>query len=535
MTTTISNQKLLILNTYIPPYKVLGSLIEVSKIVKKLQKLQPNALMMIVGDFNLLKTKWITEKETNLLIPDIGNTRQIELTFIEEINKWGLQQIQNIPNSQGSFLDLVFTNDMSQTTMSDTPPIDWMYRASHHHNPYSITIINDNTDTTNKISKTKRNYNKMNMKNVRNVIDNTIIFNYSNEEAMFEEHNDKTGIIFRINSYLKFITNCQNKNAPLMKTIKKNEHPWELSKEYVRMKTLAKRLYKNYRRQSTEASKKAYQLAKIKCIKEYNSNKTKYYSKIIENSNGTPFEFYKLIKKRNKNVSTLPFKLTTKDGVFTGNDRFTKLAESLSKNFGSPTINFENIHTSLNNQLQNLYNINYNDNNVHLWTDFKANVSIEEIKEYISQINNKKNPGPMNIQPRLLKEGDDNINNSMLNIINAIIDTTNIPKSWKKSYLIPIPKPGDREKVENYRGIAIQSILPKILDRIITTKLYNVLNTEIDENQHGFCKGKGTVTNLAEYTYDIYELRKQRKTIDSIYSISPKRSTELITELWPKY
>lgn len=238
-----------------------------------------------------------------------------------------------------------------------------------------------------------------------------------------------------------------------MKHVNKNKHPWELSKEYVHMKTKAKQLFKYYKQQNTESSKKAYQLAKINCIKEYNKNKTKYYCKIIENSSGNPFEFYNMVKKRNSNASTIPFKLITNDGVYTGSDRFTKLAESLSKNFGVSTVDFEDTHTSLNNQLQNLYNLNFRDSNSHLWSSFNSNVSIEEIKKYISQINNRKNPGPMNIQPKLLKEGGDNIEISIMNIMNAIIETTNIPKSWKKSYLIPIPKPGNREKVENYRGI----------------------------------------------------------------------------------
>lgn len=161
------------------------------------------------------------------------------------------------------------------------------------------------------------------------------------------------------------------------------------------------------------------------------------------------------MKKRNKNANTIPFKLITNAGIYTGNDRFTQLAKSLSMNFGNPTIDFEKIHTSLNNQLQNIYNINYSDSNVQLWSTFNANVTTEEIKEHIKLINSNKNPGPMNIHPRLLKEGGDSITISITNIINAIIDTTNIPQSWKKSFLIPIPKPGDREKVENYRGIAI--------------------------------------------------------------------------------
>lgn len=241
MTTININQKILILNTYIPPYRVLGSLKEVSSIVKKLQKKYPSTLMLIIGGFNLLKTKWITDNETSLLIPDIKTTRQIELSFLEEINKWGLQQINNTPNSQGSFLDLIFTNDISQTTISETLPIDWIDKASHNHNLYSLTIVTDNTKNIKGKEAVKRNYNKMNMKHVRNVIDKTTIFNYSDDEAMFEEHNDRTGILLRINSYIEFITNCENRNSPLIKKSQEHRSSMGIIKRISKLKSLSEK------------------------------------------------------------------------------------------------------------------------------------------------------------------------------------------------------------------------------------------------------------------------------------------------------
>lgn len=266
-------------------------------------------------------------------------------------------------------------------------------------------------------------------------------------------------------------------------------------------------------------SKLTYQAAKLKCIEEfyYNKQKEEYYNKMIDQTKGTPYEFYNLMKKRNKSSNTIPFKLVTNSGDCIGNERYIQLAKSLSANFGTPSIDFAKDQAELDNQLQNIYNINYCRNNVTLWANFNARISTDEMKKQIESLNNRKNPGPMNIHPRLLKESGEMNALSLTNIINAIIDTAIIPKAWKKSILIPIPKPGNRERIENYRDIAIQSILPKILDKIITTKLYETLSIILDQNQHGFCKGKGTITNLAEYMHDILKSRNKNITIDAIY------------------
>lgn len=64
----------------------------------------------------------------------------------------------------------------------------------------------------------------------------------------------------------------------------------------------------------------------------------------------------------------------------------------------------------------------------------------------------------------------------------------------------PIPKKGDTNDIENYRGIAMQSVLPKIFDAALTKKIYDHLESIIPACQHGFMKKRSTATNLAEIT-----------------------------------
>lgn len=70
------------------------------------------------------------------------------------------------------------------------------------------------------------------------------------------------------------------------------------------------------------------------------------------------------------------------------------------------------------------------------------------------------------------------------------------PTRWKASYIRPIHKKGDRSIIENYRGIAILSAIPKLLDKIMADRLASQMVTIISDNQHGFMRGRSSATNL---------------------------------------
>lgn len=72
------------------------------------------------------------------------------------------------------------------------------------------------------------------------------------------------------------------------------------------------------------------------------------------------------------------------------------------------------------------------------------------------------------------------------------------PKIWKKSYINPIHKKGDKSHITNYRPIICAA--SKILEKIIHGHILHLTKDSIAPQQHGFRSGKSTITNLAEYT-----------------------------------
>lgn len=71
--------------------------------------------------------------------------------------------------------------------------------------------------------------------------------------------------------------------------------------------------------------------------------------------------------------------------------------------------------------------------------------------------------------------------------------------------------------IENYRGVAIQCAIPKILDSMIASHINNHLNNIIPFNQYGFMSSRSTVTNLVDFITETMNRMRNAKQVDAIY------------------
>lgn len=123
----------------------------------------------------------------------------------------------------------------------------------------------------------------------------------------------------------------------------------------------------------------------------------------------------------------------------------------------------------------------------------------------------------MEIKAHLLRASIDKLAAPLTNIFNSLLKKGTFPEKWRESFLIPIPKPGKPQKVENYRGICIQSIIPKIFDDLLTQRIRLHMESLIPKSQHGFVRKKGTTTNLLETVHFIGSNITIRGQVDAVY------------------
>lgn len=105
----------------------------------------------------------------------------------------------------------------------------------------------------------------------------------------------------------------------------------------------------------------------------------------------------------------------------------------------------------------------------------------------------------------------------ILDIFNSILATGIFPAEWKQAYITPIPKKGALSQINNYRGIAMQSTIPKLFDALLTKKIYQHVSKLIPIQQHGFMPNKSTTTNLLEITQFLHDNIRSEDRMDVVY------------------
>lgn len=103
-------------------------------------------------------------------------------------------------------------------------------------------------------------------------------------------------------------------------------------------------------------------------------------------------------------------------------------------------------------------------------------------------------------------------------IINQSFEQGKFPENLKLSIITPLFKKDEKDNPANYRPISITSPISKVLEKAFSTRLEKHLNENkiIADNQHGFRKGKSTVTALFDLVSVVYDSLENREKINLI-------------------
>jgi len=76
------------------------------------------------------------------------------------------------------------------------------------------------------------------------------------------------------------------------------------------------------------------------------------------------------------------------------------------------------------------------------------------------------------------------------------LEEERIPEEWKETIIVSIFKKGDRDRCENYRGIALGNASYKILANIILEKIKPFIEKITGDLQNGFRNGRSVIDNM---------------------------------------
>jgi len=135
--------------------------------------------------------------------------------------------------------------------------------------------------------------------------------------------------------------------------------------------------------------------------------------------------------------------------------------------------------------------------------DEMGELTEEEMRRELKKLKMGKAAGADGIKNEAWLNGGGKIRLKLGEVISGVWRGDGFPDSWRVGVVVPIWKRGDRNVVENYRGVTLTSTAYKIYANIVNERIIK----ELDENegwsrsQAGFRRGRGTIENVKVLKY----------------------------------
>ncbi|XP_067658336.1 uncharacterized protein [Haliotis asinina] len=136
----------------------------------------------------------------------------------------------------------------------------------------------------------------------------------------------------------------------------------------------------------------------------------------------------------------------------------------------------------------------------------------------LRKINIRKSAGPDKVDSIVLKECRDQLANIICTLFQRSMDNHCIPKMWKLSEIIPMPKKSKPSCLNDYRPVALTSVLMKCFERIVLSFLLSDVSHKLDPLQYGYQPRRGVEDATLSLLHRVYEhLEKPRSYVRILF------------------
>ena len=258
----------------------------------------------------------------------------------------------------------------------------------------------------------------------------------------------------------------------------KSKPPW-WNHDLAKSKKNVLRLKRRMERKQTEERIVEYRSARNEHVRMVNKAKRKSWQTLCNEMKDLNYvaKIQKIMKMgQRKTIGTIK----KGDGTYTKDEK-ESLIELLNTHFPD--------EISQENEIP--FNHEINDKNI----DVDKVINLESVRESIKSFKPYKSPGYDNIYPALLQKGLDILENDILELYRRSVKLGKSPRSWLKSRVTFIPKPGKKDYTEpkSVRPINLASFLLKGLERCLFWDLNDtVIKHKINKNIFSYREGIST-------------------------------------------
>ena len=122
--------------------------------------------------------------------------------------------------------------------------------------------------------------------------------------------------------------------------------------------------------------------------------------------------------------------------------------------------------------------------------------TLDEIVKAIKTLKNRKAAGIDAIPAELLKSDINTSAKVLYKLFKKIWENEVIPSDWNKGLIVKLPKKGDLQCCDNWRGITLLSVPSKVFCKIILGRIDTAVDLKLREEQAGFRKGRGCIDQI---------------------------------------
>ena len=429
---------------------------------------------IIIGDFNHPKIKWKSTTigtSTHIIGESTSRHDQAFLECVEDslLNQHLLYPTRIRGTQNPTQDDLLFSRYPDSVE-------DITYKA-HVGNTDHLTIqfeINFNITQPTEIKKPRLNYLKT----------NTIKFQESMNKNWKELISDKTpeeAYSIFLAAYNQAI--ADSVPTTYVSTSTKYHKPIWMKLSTLQLIKKKHNMLIRFLNTRKDSDREAYKKIRNEVSHQTKSDRIQYEKRIAEESKHNINAFWKYVHSTRKTRRSIP-DLKKPDGTLTSND--AEKAEILNKQFTS-------VFTSEDlSDMPKLTPVNI----IQELTEI--NITDESVTRKLKKLRSDKAPGPDGVHPHILKTFAENLGPILSIIYNLSLKNRSLPTIWKHGTISALYKKDNKSLAKNYRPVSLTSVVCKSLESMIVDAIVDhiTFNDLKNKYQHGFTKGKSTITNL---------------------------------------
>ena len=481
-----SNFKIFVTCSYIPPKSDLSLYLMHFNMIKTVCKLaSSNDMILVLGDFNTPEVSWFYDSNAGSLLPfHIGRFEE----FFNSIYSLCLNQFNKIFNCNDKLLDLVFCNT-SEFSLCRVDP--FVNPEDRYHPSLKISLnFSQQPSLTNEDAVYEFDFKHADIKSLNEAL-SAIIW------PSFDTDPKHSSLRFYQQLRLCFTT-C----VPTKHSVRTTFYPPWATRELKRLKNRMNKLYKKYCASNSHVNVVKYLIAKNMYTAKNQQCYETYLGRMRDRLNTNPRAFFSFVNSKRRSTG-FPSYLKNGDNESSTDTGIANLFADF----------FQSTYT-LSNPLTSDYPYAIQEFN------FIPNIvlSYHEVWSGLKSLKPNFSAGPDGVPASILRACADSLYIPLTDLFNASLNSSFFPDLWKESYITPLHKSGSRFEVENYRGIAKLSAIPKLFEKLITRRLVHSISGILSEYQHGFVKGRSTVTNLLHFSTNIFNAFSLKLQTDVIYT-----------------